>query len=706
MTSRSAPSPPGPTRPASSPTSSTTSPWTAPRRCRVRTSAPWCGSRPAASSRPRKPSPCSSTWSPPARTPPPSRRPRGSRRWTPVRWRGSSTSVIAAHPDEWEQLRTGRRQGAGQAHRLLHGQGDAGVQGAGRREGRHRAAAGQGRPVRRGRAAAVAAVLLLTACSQHRASSAAPASTAPTSTTVHFTGAAGSPFCTLLRQLNTQDVLKGGGSTPTSASEAFAKLRQVLSDTAAAAPPGARHGHLTAGRGHRRTRRRPPGGGLQLRRAGRLAQRAGGVGGGERPRVRDRRCPDIGLQGPGLPPVACGHGRRRGSRQHQAPEPRGDGLPPPGRGTGDAPGHRHDRRRLGQAAGRRGLVVERGHPVQPPARPAGQAVQGRDPRRRRVPDRVHDHRRLRRHLDGPRGDAGLARVPGDHRRLGRGGDARRALRRAGHLRRLRQEPPRDAHGRGPGEPAVGLPLRRVDPPRPAQGQGHRHRVGLRGRRRPRRRRDGRRRARRHRAQRLPERGQLRGDVHGQHDGGGRRGHRDVAARLGLGSGPRQPPRRLRLRVRAGRRPPAGDRPATAPDHDQGGVRERHRRRHGPRRLHQRRAPPAGHRRRGPRRPRPRRLQQGRGTGPPHRGHQAARRVPHGRHRPDRRGPGGPAPPPRGRSAPRRLPDRHRQDDGREPGRPRPAGARRQGHPPAVGRDPPHRRHRRAHRARWPPRARS
>ncbi len=91
--------------------------------------------------------------------------------------------------------------------------------------------------MRRGRAAVVAAVLLLTACSRDHTPSAAPASTDPTSTTVHFTGDAGSPFCALLRQLNTQDVLKGDGSTPTSAAAAFAKLRQVLSDTAAQAPP-------------------------------------------------------------------------------------------------------------------------------------------------------------------------------------------------------------------------------------------------------------------------------------------------------------------------------------------------------------------------------------------------------------------------------------------------------------------------------------
>ena len=155
-------------------------------------------------------------------------------------------------------------------------------------------------------------------------------------------------------------------------------------------------------------------------------------------------------------------------------------MAPASTGAGDAASHRDDRRRLGQAAGRGGLVVERGHAVQPAAGPPGQAVEGRRPRRRRVPDRVHDHRRLRRHLDGPRGHAGVARVPRGHRRLGRDRDARRAVRCPGHLRRVRQEPARDAHGRRPGEPAVGVPLRRVDPPGPAQGQGHRHRHRVRG----------------------------------------------------------------------------------------------------------------------------------------------------------------------------------------------------------------------------------
>ncbi len=168
--------------------------------------------------------------------------------------------------------------------------------------------------------------------------------------------------------------------------------------------------------------------------------------------------------------------------------------------------------------------------MQPAARPAGQAVQGRRARRRRLPDRVHDHRRVRRHLDGPRGHARLAREPRDHRRLGRDGDARRALRRHGHLRRLRQEPARHAHGRGPlNLPSVFLYGGSI---LPGQHNGQAldivdvfeavgaHAAGTHRRRR----------ARRHRAQRLPDRGQLRRHVHRQHDGVGGRGDRHVAAR--------------------------------------------------------------------------------------------------------------------------------------------------------------------------------
>ena len=128
----------------------------------------------------------------------------------------------------------------------------------------------------------------------------------------------------------------------------------------------------------------------------------------------------------------------------------------------------------------------------------------------------------------------------------------------------------------------------------------------------------------------------------------------------LAAGGRPPPRRLRLRVRAGRGATCssqGIRPRA--DHDQGGLRERHRRGHGARRLDQRRAAPAGHRQRGPGRARARRLQPGGRPGAAHRRHQAPRQVPHGRRRPHRRRARGDARAARRRAAPRRLPHRHR-----------------------------------------------
>ena len=186
--------------------------------------------------------------------------------------------------------------------------------------------------------------------------------------------------------------------------------------------------------------------------------------------------------------------------------------------------------------------------MQHAARPPRQAGQGRRARRRRVPDRVRDDRGVRRHLDGPRGHARLARVARDHRRLGRVRDARRALRRAGHVRRLRQEPARHADGRGADQPPVGLPLRRLDPARPLQGPGARHRERVRGRRRVRGGDDHRERARRDREPRLPDRGIVRGNVHREHDGVGERGDRHGAARSASRARRRPPPRRLRVRV--------------------------------------------------------------------------------------------------------------------------------------------------------------
>ena len=86
-------------------------------------------------------------------------------------------------------------------------------------------------------------------------------------------------------------------------------------------------------------------------------------------------------------------------------------------------------------------------------------------------------------------------------------------------------------------------------------------------------------ARRHRAQRLPDRGQLRRHVHRQHHGVGR--PRRSACRCPARR--RRPPSTAAAttsptRQRRGRRQPARAGHPAPPDHDQGGVRERHRRR--------------------------------------------------------------------------------------------------------------------------------
>ena len=212
---------------------------------------------------------------------------------------------------------------------------------------------------------------------------------------------------------------------------------------------------------------------------------------------------------------------------------------------------------------------------------------------------MHD-RRERRHLDGPRGHAGSLvsrEVIAD------------SVETVMHAERFDalvtfagcdKSPARDADGRGPAQPAVGVPLRRVDPARRSTTARRSTSSACSRRSAPTRRaRITDERAGRHRAQRVPDRGQLRRHVHRQHDGVGRRGARHVAARQR-----RRAPAVDRRRddfayesgeavmraARAGHPPP--------PDPHQGGVRERHRRRDGARRLDQRGAAPAGHRQRG------------------------------------------------------------------------------------------------------------
>ena len=173
--------------------------------------------------------------------------------------------------------------------------------------------------------------------------------------------------------------------------------------------------------------------------------------------------------------LACRNARRhtethalRLPHRHQAPQPRRHRRPREGRRPRDAARGRHGRRRLGQAADRRRVVVERDHPVQPVAGPAGQGRQGRGVRRGRLPAGVRHHLGVRRHLDGPRGHALLAGLPRGDRRQRRDRDAGRTPRRLGAAGRLRQVAARHADGRRPARPGERVPLRRLDPARHGQ----------------------------------------------------------------------------------------------------------------------------------------------------------------------------------------------------------------------------------------------
>ena len=77
-----------------------------------------------------------------------------------------------------------------------------------------------------------------------------------------------------------------------------------------------------------------------------------------------------------------------------------------------------------------------------------------------------------------------------------------------------------------------------------------------------------------------------------------RGDRHGAAGFGVAARRRPPPRRLRVRVGPRGDAPARARPPAAPDHDEGGVRERDRDHDGARRLDERGAAPARDRARG------------------------------------------------------------------------------------------------------------
>ena len=82
--------------------------------------------------------------------------------------------------------------------------------------------------------------------------------------------------------------------------------------------------------------------------------------------TRSARTIDQGIDSTTLPTVIGGRGPDAGTYAathdgHEAAEPRGDRRDGAGPGPGDAAGRRHDRRRLGQGAGRRRVELERGH---------------------------------------------------------------------------------------------------------------------------------------------------------------------------------------------------------------------------------------------------------------------------------------------------------------------------------------------------------
>ena len=216
---------------------------------------------------------------------------------------------------------------------------------------------------------------------------------------------------------------------------------------------------------------------------------------------------------------------------------------------GDAPRRRHGRRRLGQAADRRG--VARWNEITP-------CNLSLDRLAKAVKDGVHA-------AGGYPLEFGTISVS-DGISMGHEGmhfslvsreviaDSvetvmhGRAPRRLGAARRLRQVAARHADGRGPPRPAVGLPLRRLDPARASvDGQGRHDHRRLRGRRRLRRRHDD--------AARsvdaieraiCPGEGACGGMYTANTMAVGRRGDRHVAARARAApAGRRPPPRRLR-----------------------------------------------------------------------------------------------------------------------------------------------------------------
>ena len=257
---------------------------------------------------------------------------------------------------------------------------------------------------------------------------------------------------------------------------------------------------------------------------------------------------------------------------------------------------------------------------------------------RRLPAGVRHHHGLRRHLDGPRGHARLARV------AARSSPTRSSASCTPSASTASSAWPAATRA----SPAMLMAAARLDLPSvfvyngsilPGNHNGTAlditsvfEAVGACAARH-----DHRGRARRDRAQGLPGRGRLRRHVHGQHDGVDRRGARHVAARLGLAARPSTaaatttpcaPAQAVVELLRLGITP----RQIMTKEAFENAIAVTN----AARRLDQRRAAPAGHRQRGRGRARPRRLQPDRRPGAAHRRHEAGRQVPHERPRPRRR----------------------------------------------------------------------
>ena len=142
---------------------------------------------------------------------------------------------------------------------------------------------------------------------------------------------------------------------------------------------------------------------------------------------------------------------------------------------------RRERRRDGAAVRRRRQCLQRSRPRTPPPAQRRRRGQGRRALGRRRAPGVRRHGHLRRARDEPPRHALLAAQPRAHRRHRRVDDHRSRLRRAGPGAVLRQDRARHAHGRDAAQRAGDHGRRRRDARRPPPGAHARPQQRLRGR---------------------------------------------------------------------------------------------------------------------------------------------------------------------------------------------------------------------------------